>query len=72
MNVNPESSQFGTVKPWDSLTEAEKASGDWIELPAVDASPKQARRRSVFDSLPVKEYKPNQIGKIVGAPGYGR
>lgn len=45
MNVDPSSAQFCEVKPWDSLTEAEKASGDWIQLPDVT----RARRRSELE-----------------------
>lgn len=44
MNVNPSSEQFGEVVRWDSLTEQQKSSGDWIELPVVDAEPRMARR----------------------------
>lgn len=35
MNVNPESPRFTEVRPWDSLTEEERTSGDWILLPEV-------------------------------------
>lgn len=44
MNVNPRSEQFGTTKPWDDLTEEEKASGDWILLPDVSTEPRRARK----------------------------
>lgn len=51
MNVNPQSSQFGDVVPWDSLTDEQKQSGDWIELPTVANEPPRARRRSVADRI---------------------
>lgn len=53
MNVNPSSEQFGEIKPWDSLTDEEKASGDWIELPDVSGSPprQMARKKSRIEKL---------------------
>lgn len=47
MNVNPRSEQFGDIVPWDSLTEDQKASGDWIELPDVVGEPRRARKDEV-------------------------
>lgn len=44
MNVDPTSDQFCDVVEWDSLTDEQKASGDWIELPAPDGKPRRARR----------------------------
>lgn len=47
MNVNPESQQFTETKPWDSLTAAEKASGDWIQLPDTA----NARRKNELEKI---------------------
>lgn len=47
MNVNVRSEQFGDIVRWDSLTEEQKASGDWIELPDVIGEPHRARKDDV-------------------------
>lgn len=47
MNIDPNSNRFCETVAWDSLTDAEKASGDWIQLPDVS----QARKRTPIDDL---------------------
>jgi hypothetical protein len=51
MNVNPQSEDFGKVVRWDSLTDEQKASGDWIELPNVADEPRSARLKHAADML---------------------
>jgi hypothetical protein len=36
MNVNPLSAEYGQIVPWDSLTDAQKQSGQWLKLPTHD------------------------------------
>lgn len=49
MNVNSESKRFTETVAWDSLTDAEKASGDWIELPTLDNEPRRARKLNTLE-----------------------
>lgn len=51
MNVNPSSERYGQIVPWDSLSEAEQKSGDWIKLPTHDENgePAQARKVSMIE-----------------------
>jgi hypothetical protein len=52
MNVDPTSDRFCEVVAWDSLSDAEKKSGKWIELPPViKGEPAKARRRNGADIL---------------------
>jgi hypothetical protein len=49
MNVDPTSQRFTEVVAWNSLTEAEQKSGDWIQLPDVSGEPARARKASLLD-----------------------
>lgn len=53
MNVNPESERYGEIVAWDSLTEQEQKSGDWLKLPTHDENgePMQARRKTGADRM---------------------
>jgi hypothetical protein len=44
--------QTGQITPWDSLTDEQKASGEWIKLPPHDNDGHcNAKRRSLLDGL---------------------
>jgi hypothetical protein len=63
MNVNPLSEDFGKIVPWDSLTDEQKASGEWIEIPPLknphvsaphnmhEFTQHRARRRTPADDI---------------------
>lgn len=74
MNVNPASQQFTEVVPWDSLTDEQKASGDWIELPAKDTDVgRQARKKTTHDTLHAMFAKVSDAEITAELPGiFGR
>ncbi len=43
----------GEIRPWDSLSEQEKSSGEWIKLPPHndDGRPALCRRKTMLDEL---------------------
>jgi hypothetical protein len=51
----------GEVRNWDDLSEAQRASGDWIKIehrpdsPLLNEPPR-ARRRSVLDDIRPREF----------------
>jgi hypothetical protein len=65
------------IVPWDSLTDEQKASGDWIKLPAHDLDGHcDARRRTMLDDLlpaqPARVKDFASRSRIAGAPGHER
>jgi hypothetical protein len=44
--------QTGEIKAWDSLTEEQRKSGEWVRLPPHDSDGHcNARRRTMLDTL---------------------
>ena len=51
--------QTGEIRRWDSLTEEQQQSGEWIKLPPHDLDGHHmTRRRSLFDSLLQQDARP--------------
>ena len=53
MNVNPNSADYGKIVRWDSLTDEQRQSGEWILLPThnEDGEPAMAKRKNPLDDL---------------------
>jgi hypothetical protein len=67
MNVNKDSEEFTEVKPWDSLTEEEKASGDWILLPDTTSARRKSELEKVFPSKAVDDgHEDRSLRKLMG------
>lgn len=64
MNVNPSSERFTEVVAWDSLTEAEKASGDWIQLPDVSKARRVSEIEKVFGGARKPLSKEDEIAAL--------
>jgi hypothetical protein len=41
VNVDIQSDEFGSIRPWVSLTDEQRASGAWVRLPNGDAEPRE-------------------------------
>jgi hypothetical protein len=70
--------ETGEIRAWDSLSDAEKASGKWIKLPPHDMDGHcMARRKAPFEDIaPALTARENEryaaLSRIAGAPGSER
>ena len=69
MNVNPNSADYGKIVPWDSLTDEQRQSGDWILLPThnEDGDPAMAKRKNPFDEVFAKPDRNTSILRDLNA-----
>jgi hypothetical protein len=53
VNIDPTSNRHGEIVQWDSLSEADQKSGQWIKLPTHDENgqPVMARRISLIEEI---------------------
>jgi hypothetical protein len=66
MNVDSQSPQFTDVRPWDSLTDDEKASGDWILLPDTTNARRKTELDKAFPSTSPDGHEDRSLRKLMG------